>query len=98
MLHFGQGRKNMKVSSTKPSKGRLNVVLSIDHSAPDRRARVLGLPDEILPRTLMAPGDCKIRCGRNVFLVPIQNYTSGGTKAGPSEADQNCNGMSLDHS
>ena len=45
-------------------------------------ARVRGLPEKTLPCTLMAPGACKIRRGRNVLQVPIQNYTSGGTKEG----------------
>ena len=47
---------------------------------------------------LMAPGVCKIRRRCNVLQVPIQNYTSGGTKAGepsPSGEDQNCGSIDL---
>ena len=65
------------------------VVLSVDHSAPDRRARVRDSPDETPPWTLMTPG-AKICCGCNVLQVPIQNYTSGGTKMGEIEIVMAC--------
>ena len=52
------------------------VILSVELSAPDRRDRVRGSPDETLPCTLMTPDACKIHRGCNVLKVPIQNYTS----------------------
>ena len=36
--------------------------------------------------TPVAPGAYKNRCGCNVLQVPIQKYTSGGTKAGEPSA------------
>ena len=55
---------------------------------------------ETPPCMLMAPGACKIGSKYNVLQVPIQiiplEYQSWG--AIPSVADQNCNGMSSDHS
>ena len=46
------------------------------------RAQVRGLPGKTPPCTLIVPDACKIRRGCNVFQVPIQNYSSGCTKAG----------------
>ena len=76
------------------------VVLSAEHLAPDRRARVRSSPGETLPYTLMAPSACKIRRARNVLQVPMHNYNSGSTKGEeiiPSVANQNCDGMSPNH-
>ena len=57
------------------------VVLTVEHSDPERRAKVRGSPDETLPYALMAPGACNIHHGSNVLQVPNQNYKSGVTKA-----------------
>ena len=45
------------------------VVKSDEHSAPDRRVRIRGLPGETLLCTLMAPGACKICRECNVLQV-----------------------------
>ena len=57
------------------------MLLSVKHSAPDRRAEVRGSPGETSLCALMAPGECKIRHECNILQVPIQNHTSGGIKA-----------------
>ena len=57
------------------------VALWVESSAYDGRLRVWGSPSQIPPCTLMAPGACKIRRGCVVFQVPIQNYSSGASKA-----------------
>ena len=46
------------------------IAQSVESSTPNRRARIRGSPK--LPRTLMAPGVCKIRRGCNVLQVPTQ--------------------------
>ena len=58
---------------------RVVVAQSIDsaHSAPYG-----GTPGEKPSCTLMAPGACRICRGCNALQVPIQNYSSGDTKAG----------------
>ena len=80
------------------------MALSAEHSAPDQRARVRGFPGflarETPPCTRMAPGACKIRRGCNVLQHTIQIIPLGVPMRGshPSVADQNCEGMSPDHS
>ena len=58
------------------------VAQSVESLALDQRARVRGSPGKKPSCILMAPGAWKIRRGCNVLQVPIQNYTSGHTKAG----------------
>ena len=53
------------------------MALSVEHSAPNRRARVLGSPGETPPWTLMVPSACEIRRAYNFLEVLIQNYASG---------------------
>ena len=56
------------------------VAQSVESLALDQRARVRGSPGKKPSCILMAPGAWKIRRGCNVLQVPIQNYTSRGTK------------------
>ena len=73
-------QQNFKTNYSKNSK--LAVAQSVESSTADRRTQVQGSPGEKPSCMLMAPGACKISGGCNVLHVPIQNYTSWGTKAG----------------
>ena len=67
---------NLPISSKRsPAVGK-----SDKHSSLDRWVR--GLPGEIPPCMLMAPGACKIRREYNVLQIPIQIIPLGVPKRG----------------